>query len=138
MMKALLTVTAVIEMGAGLGLLAVHPRTGSPARIIARDARWSSPSPVGRNGIGRLLLWLCWLLRNEGGSRAMKGLVIAMLLYTSVPPAPPPRGPRPEIVRRRLLAGDPGPRGHGRWCHSLLDKPARFSASEYSIRKERL
>ncbi len=80
-MKALLAVTAVIELGAGLALLAcpslaVELLLGSPLDAPAAVA-------LGRVA-GAALLALgvaCWLARGDEPSRAAKGLVGAMVLY---------------------------------------------------------
>jgi hypothetical protein len=80
-MKALVTTLAVIEFGVGAVMLAVpsllwtgligSPLSAGVELVIARLA-----------AVALLALALaCWLLRNEGGSRAMKGLVGAMLLF---------------------------------------------------------
>jgi hypothetical protein len=75
-MKKLLTITAVIEAGTGLGLLVV------PAVIARVLLGGTLEGPValtvGRvGGAGLLALGIaCWLSRNEG-----RGLVVAMLFY---------------------------------------------------------
>jgi hypothetical protein len=80
-MKNLYSVTAVIELGAGLALLCFPsatvellvgaPLEGAPALTMAR---------VG--GAGLLALGVaCWLARGDTQSGAAKGLVAAMLLY---------------------------------------------------------
>jgi hypothetical protein len=80
-MSALHTLTAVIELGAGLALLcfpsstvallAGAPLETAPALTVAR---------VG--GAGLLALGIaCWLARGDTQSRAAKGLIAAMLLY---------------------------------------------------------
>jgi hypothetical protein len=81
-MKPLAISFAVIELGAGLGMLAVPSLVGtvllgsplgtSVELIIARVA-----------GVALLALAIAaWLLRKERRSRAMRGLVGAMLLYS--------------------------------------------------------
>ena len=80
-MKILLFVTAVIEIGAGLALVAlpslmVKLLLGSPldmpaALIVARLA-----------GVALFVLgFSCWLARLDVQSRAARGLVVAMVLY---------------------------------------------------------
>ena len=80
-MKTLHTVTAVIELGAGLALLCFtrtvvalllgSPLDTPPALTVAR---------VG--GAGLLSLGVaCWLARGDSESRAARGLVAAMLVY---------------------------------------------------------
>lgn len=64
-MKNLHTVTAVIELGAGLALLSF------PSATVAR---------VG--GAALLALGVaCWLARGDTQSGAARGLIVAMLLY---------------------------------------------------------
>jgi hypothetical protein len=80
-MKTLHTLTAVIELGAGLALLCFPsvtvmllvgaPLEAAPALTVAR---------VG--GAGLLALGVaCWLARGDTQSGAAKGLIAAMLLY---------------------------------------------------------
>ena len=80
-MKSLYSVTAVIELGAGLALLCCPsatvallvgaPLEGAPALTAAR---------VG--GAGLLALGVaCWLARGDTHSRAASGLIAAMSLY---------------------------------------------------------
>jgi hypothetical protein len=80
-MKSLYSVTAVIELGAGLALLCYPsatvallvgaPLEGAPALTAAR---------VG--GAGLLALGVaCWLARGDTHSQAGRGLIAAMLLY---------------------------------------------------------
>ncbi len=131
-MKALLIVTAVIEMGAGLGLLTVPS-------LVREALLGSSPATAAELTISRLaamaltaLALACWLLRNEGGSRAMKGLVIAMMLYNF--------GATGVLLYAGLglrssgVAFWPGVLVHvamGVWCIlALLHKPARMSAGK--------
>ncbi len=77
-------VTAVIELGAGLALLSFAPAfaellLGSPlessiAIIVAR---------VGGAGLLSLSI-ACWLARDDGQSRAARGLAAAVLLYNTL------------------------------------------------------
>jgi len=131
-MKALVTTLAVIEFGVGAVMLAVpsllwtgligSPLSAGVELVIARLA-----------AVALLALALaCWLLRNEGGSRAMKGLVGAMLLFNG------------GAVGVLLYAGPglglsgvafwPAVLYHaamGAWCLiTLLHKPAQISATE--------
>jgi hypothetical protein len=80
-MKNLYSVTAVIELGAGLALLCFPsatvellvgaPLEGVPALTVAR---------VG--GAGLLALGVaCWLARGDTESGAARGLIVAMLVY---------------------------------------------------------
>jgi hypothetical protein len=80
-MKRLLTLTAIIEVPTGLGLMAVpavvvrlllgSPLDTSAALMLGRVA-----------GVALLALAVaCWLARDDTEGRAAKGLVAAMLLY---------------------------------------------------------
>ena len=79
-MKRLLTVTAVIEAGAGLAFLVV------PAVVVQLllGADISGAGiPLGRvAGAALLVLGVaCWVARGDAQSRAAKGLVTAMLFH---------------------------------------------------------
>ena len=82
-MKSLLVVTAAIEVGAGLVLmacpsLAVELLLGSPLDALAAVAlgAW--------RGLLLALGVACWLAQYDAQSRAAKGLVGAMVLYNVV------------------------------------------------------
>jgi hypothetical protein len=80
-MKALHTVTAVVEVGAGLALLARASATVT--LIVGAPLETPAASSVARLG-GAALVALgvaCWLSRDDTQSRAARGLVAAMLLY---------------------------------------------------------
>jgi len=80
-MKALHTVTAVAEVGAGLALLACPSATVT--LLVGAPLETPAALSVARIG-GAALLALgvaCWLSRDDTQSRAARGLVAAMLLY---------------------------------------------------------
>ena len=80
-MNPLLTLTAVIEMGTGLVLVASPPLLA--ALLLGSSVDAPAALTVGRVA-GAALIALgvaCWLARHEGRSRAATGLVAAMLLY---------------------------------------------------------
>lgn len=80
-MKALLMVTALIEMGAGLGMLAV-PSFVREALLGPLPGTAAELTVFRLVGVALMAIALaCWFLRNEGGGRARTGMVIAMLLY---------------------------------------------------------
>ena len=82
--RTLLIVTALVETPIGLMLLV------SPALVVAFLLGASLDAPaalVVARITGAALLSLgcaCWLARNDGQNRAVRGLVAAMLLYNSV------------------------------------------------------
>jgi Kef-type K+ transport system membrane component KefB len=80
-MKTLQTVTAVIELGAGLALLC-FPST-MVALLLGLPLDTPAALTVARvGGAGLLSLGVaCWLARDDSQSRAARGLVAAMLLY---------------------------------------------------------
>jgi len=131
-MKALLATLAVIEFGAGLGMLAIPSFVGE---ILLGSPFGTAIEPVIARVAGIALLALavaCWLLRNEGGSRAARGMVGAMLLYngggTGVLLYAGPglglygTGFWPAVLVHAVMAV---------WCLlSLLQKPGRIPASE--------
>jgi hypothetical protein len=131
-MKALLTTLAAIEFGAGLGMLAIPSFVGE---VLLGSPFGTAIEPVIARVAGIALLALavaCWLLRNEGGSRAAKGMVGAMLLYngggTGILLYAGPglglygTGFWPAVLAHAVMAV---------WCLlSLLRKPGRIPASE--------
>ena len=131
-MKALLTTLAVIEFGAGLGMLAIPSFVGE---VLLGSPFGTAVEPVIARVAGIALLALavaCWLLRNEGGSRAARGMVGAMLLYngggTGVLLYAGPglglygTGFWPAVLAHAVMAV---------WCLlSLLQKQGRIPASE--------
>jgi hypothetical protein len=80
----LLIVTALTETATGLMLLVF------PTRVVAFLLGATLETPAGlvvARMAGAALLALgfaCWLARNDGANRAVRGLVAAMLLYNSV------------------------------------------------------
>ena len=80
-MKTLRTVTAVIELGAGLALLCCPSATVT--LLLGAPLEASAASAVARIG-GLALVSLavaCWIAREDSDSRAARGLVSAMVLY---------------------------------------------------------
>ena len=82
--RTLLIVTALVETPIGVMLLVSPP-------LVARLLLGASLDPPAASIVGRIagaaLLSLsaaCWLARDDGPSRARRGLVAAMLLYNSV------------------------------------------------------
>jgi hypothetical protein len=82
-MKALLVVTAVIEVGAGVALLCCP--AAAVSLLLGTGLDGSAPLTVGRvAGAALLALGIaCWLARRDGRSRAAIGLVAAMMLYNA-------------------------------------------------------
>jgi hypothetical protein len=79
--KNLLIVTALLETATGLTLLLSPPLVAAVLLGASLDA--PAALVVGRMA-GAALLSLggaCWLARNDGPNRALRGLVAAMLLY---------------------------------------------------------
>lgn len=80
-MKTLFTVTAILEAATGLALLA---SPSVPASLLL-GASLDTPGALTIARIaGAALLALgfaCWRARNDGQSRAARGLIAAMLLY---------------------------------------------------------
>lgn len=79
--KKLLIVTALLETATGLALLLSPPLVAAVLLDVSLDA--PAALVVGRMA-GAVLLSLggaCWLARNDGPNRALRGLVAAMLLY---------------------------------------------------------
>lgn len=79
-MKHLLTVSAIIELGAGLALLVVP--TVVVKLLLGADI-FGAGVPLGRvTGTALLALGAaCWLARGDAQRQAARGLVAAMLLY---------------------------------------------------------
>jgi hypothetical protein len=80
-MNALYTLTAVIELGAGLALLCFPSST--VALLVGAPLETAPALTVARvGGAGLLALGVaCWLAQGDTQSRAAKGLIAAMLLY---------------------------------------------------------
>jgi hypothetical protein len=80
-MKNLLTLTAAIEAGAGVALLALPSETASLLLGVPLD-RAAALSLVRVGGAAILGLAIaCWLARRDANSLASRGLVAAMLFY---------------------------------------------------------
>lgn len=80
-MKRMLTVSAVLELGAGLALMCFP----STAVVLLLRSPIESPAAItlGRvAGVALLALGVaCWLVRNDAVSRAVRGVVMAMTVY---------------------------------------------------------
>jgi hypothetical protein len=83
-MKSLYTVTAAIELGAGLALLCSPSAT--VVLLVGSGLDTSAAAMLGRvAGAALLALGLaCWIARDDTQSRATRGLVVAMLTYNLV------------------------------------------------------
>src|SRR5258705_4840237 len=80
-MKALHTVTAVAEVGAGVALL-VFPSATVKLPVGAPLETPAALTVARVGGAGLLALGVaCWLARGDTQSRAARGLVAAMVLY---------------------------------------------------------
>jgi len=80
-MKRLLIVSAVIELGAGLALMCVP---AAAAVLLLRSPLESSAAiTLGRLAAAALLALgvACWLASTDVGSRAARGVVMAMTVY---------------------------------------------------------
>jgi hypothetical protein len=80
-MKNLYSVTAVIELGAGLALLCFPSAT--VALLVGAPLETAPALTVARvGGVGLLALGVaCWLARGDTQSGAARGLIAAMSLY---------------------------------------------------------
>lgn len=82
-MKTLLVLTAAVEAATGMGLLI------SPSLLMQTLVGASLDTPAGLlvarvAGVALLSLAMaCWLARNDGASRATRGLPAALLLYNA-------------------------------------------------------
>jgi hypothetical protein len=82
-MKNLLTVEAVIEVGAGVGMVVL------PSLLATLLLGSSLDTPVALTvarvaGVALLALGIaCWLARHDGQSRAARGLLGAMVVYNA-------------------------------------------------------
>jgi hypothetical protein len=79
--KNFLTVTAVIEVGTGLGMVALPALVAE--LLLGASLTTSLESVMARvGGVALLALGVaCWLARNNGQSPAARGLAGGMLLY---------------------------------------------------------
>jgi hypothetical protein len=80
-MKTLFTVTALIELGAGLALMCFPSAT--VALLVGEPLEAPAPLTVARvGGAGLLALGVaCWFARGDRQTGAAKGLIAAMWLY---------------------------------------------------------
>ncbi len=128
-MKALVTTLAVIEFGAGLGMVTAPSLVGATLLGTSLDA--AVELVIARvAGVALLALALaCWNLRNEGRSRAVRGQVGAMLLcnggatgvllYAGPGLGLSGNGFWPAVLIHAVM---------GIWCvSSLINKPKRIS-----------
>ena len=80
-MKALLTLTAIVEAGAGLALLGLPSETASLLLGAPLD-RPAALSLVRVGGAAVLGLAIaCWQARRDANSSTLRGVVVAMLFY---------------------------------------------------------
>jgi hypothetical protein len=80
-MKTLLSVTAIIEAGAGLALLGLPSVTASLLLGTPLDSLVAmSLARVGGAAILALAI-VCWLARRDAHGLASQGLIVAMLFY---------------------------------------------------------
>lgn len=82
-MKALIAATAVIELAAGLLLLALPSQAGT--LLLGSPLRSPVEFTIARvAGVALLALGVaCWLARSDEQSRAARGLIGAMLVYNA-------------------------------------------------------
>ena len=80
-MKILLTVTALLEAGAGLALLGIP--SAMATLLLGAPLETPASLTVARVGGGGLLALAiaCWMARDDSQSRAARGLFVAMLVY---------------------------------------------------------
>jgi hypothetical protein len=127
-MKNLLTVEAVIEVGAGVGMVVL------PSLLATLLLGSSLDTPVALTvarvaGVALLALGIaCWLARHDGQSRAARGLLGAMVVYNAgvfmvlayagIALGLPGIGLWPVVVVHAAMTV---------WCvMGLLNKPARI------------
>jgi hypothetical protein len=82
-MKRLLAVTAVIEIGAGLGLVALPSLAAT--QLLGSPLDMPAGSTIVRiSGVALFALGMaCWLARNDAQSHAARGLVGTMAFYNA-------------------------------------------------------
>jgi len=80
-MKTLLTVTAIIEAGAGLALAGVPSQTAS--FLLGAPLDSTAAAGLARVGGAAILALaiICWLARRDPHSPVARGLIVAMLFY---------------------------------------------------------